>query len=41
VRNVVVGASNADQIRQNVARARQPIPDNFWMRLIELELIPV
>ncbi|MEA5455493.1 aldo/keto reductase [Sinomonas sp. JGH33] len=40
VRTVVVGASNADQIEQNVARMRQTVPHELWGELRRRGLIP-
>jgi D-threo-aldose 1-dehydrogenase len=34
VASVVVGAASADQIRQNVARMREPVPAELWTRLV-------
>jgi D-threo-aldose 1-dehydrogenase len=33
VRSVVLGAATADQVRENLARLRVPVPDALWERL--------
>jgi D-threo-aldose 1-dehydrogenase len=33
VRSVVLGAKNADQLRETVRRAHSPIPDGLWNAL--------
>jgi len=40
VRTVVVGASRADQLRQNAQRMAEPIPVELWDALAERQLIP-
>lgn len=40
VRTVVVGSGRAEQIRQNAARMRAPIPEEFWAALAAGGLIP-
>ncbi|SEB75563.1 D-threo-aldose 1-dehydrogenase [Paramicrobacterium humi] len=40
VRSVVVGASRAAQMRQNVERMNLAIPEEFWIELATRELIP-
>lgn len=40
VRSVVVGASRAEQMRQNVERMNLPISEEFWNKLTRRELIP-
>ncbi|MCW2636746.1 MAG: aldo/keto reductase [Blastococcus sp.] len=38
--SVVVGADTPEQIRQNVARMRSPVPDELWELLAERGLLP-
>lgn len=40
VETVVIGASNAAQVRQNVDRATAPIPEDFWLELHAEGLVP-
>ena len=40
VRTVVVGASGPEQIEQNVARMRQPVPAELWEELRRRSLVP-
>lgn len=40
VRAVVVGASNAVQMEQNIARAGDPVPEELWTELARQGLIP-
>lgn len=40
VRSVVMASARPEQVRQNVDRARAPIPDELWDELVRLELIP-
>lgn len=40
VRTVVVGASSPSQIEQNVARMREPVPEELWEELQRRSLVP-
>jgi D-threo-aldose 1-dehydrogenase len=40
VRTVVVGASNPSQMEQNIARMRQPVPEELWTELRRRALVP-
>ena len=40
VRTVVVGASNPAQIQQNIARMREPVPEELWEELRRRALVP-
>jgi D-threo-aldose 1-dehydrogenase len=40
VRTVVVGASSPSQIRQNIARMLEPIPEELWEELRRRSLVP-
>jgi D-threo-aldose 1-dehydrogenase len=40
VRSVVVGGSKPEQITENARRMLDPIPDELWTRLAELDLVP-
>ncbi|WP_026547897.1 aldo/keto reductase [Paenarthrobacter nicotinovorans] len=40
VRTVVVGASNPAQIKQNIARINQPVPEELWEELRRRSLVP-
>jgi len=40
VRTVVVGASNPAQIRQNIARMNQTVPEEMWEELRRRSLVP-
>jgi D-threo-aldose 1-dehydrogenase len=40
VRSVVVGGSNAEQVTENARRMLEPVPDELWSRLAELDLVP-
>ena len=40
VRTVVVGASSPAQIEQNIARMREPVPDELWEELGRRALVP-
>jgi D-threo-aldose 1-dehydrogenase len=40
VRTVVVGASSAAQMEQNVARMKEPVPEELWEALRERGLVP-
>ena len=38
--SVVVGADTPEQIRENVARMREPVPEELWETLAERRLLP-
>jgi D-threo-aldose 1-dehydrogenase len=40
VRTVVVGASSPAQIQQNIARMREPVPEELWEELRRRALVP-
>ena len=40
VRTVVVGASNPAQIQQNIARMKEPVPEELWEELRRRSLVP-
>jgi D-threo-aldose 1-dehydrogenase len=40
VRTVVVGASSPSQIEQNIARMREPVPEELWEELRRRALVP-
>ena len=40
VRTVIVGASNPQQIEQNIARMREPVPEELWEELRGRGLVP-
>ena len=39
VRGVVVGAATPEQVRENVARVRTPVPDALWDELVDRGLV--